>query len=234
MNRRRRNQMTLPLRMRGRGGPRPGAGRKPAGDRAGVPHRARPRHRGYEPVHATMRAVPGLDAFRDPPVFLALENAIAGASRDDFRIVHFSIQRDHLHAIVEARDRDALMSGLRGLAIRTAKAVNRALDRKGRVWGDRYHERALTTPREVRACLIYVLLNWKKSTSGAWRTDPMSSARWFDGFSVPVVRADPGEEGVVGGAGHEAQDLHVAVDERRRDAGVGHTRLECPFIAGHA
>jgi hypothetical protein len=48
---------------------------------------------------------------------------------------------------------------VRGLAIRVARAVNRALGRRGRVFADRYHARALTTPRAVRHALVYVLMN---------------------------------------------------------------------------
>ena len=84
--------------------------------------------------------------------------------------------------MVEARDTDALSSGARGLAIRIGPRDEQALGRHGRVWGDRYHTRALTTPREVRHGLVYVLMNVKKHRP-SWRgLDPCSSARWFDGF----------------------------------------------------
>ena len=72
---------------------------------------------------------------------------------------------------------------MRGLAIRIALAVNRALARSGRVWGDRYHARPLATPREVRHGLVYVLMNFRKHLPAAQSgLDPCSSAPWFDGF----------------------------------------------------
>jgi len=101
--------------------------------------------------------------------------------------------------IVEADDRTRLSRGLRGLAIRVARAVNRALGRRGPVWGDRYHARPLKTPREVRHALVYVIQNAKKHARGVHGLDPCSSARWFDGWSdepaagarecAPVARA---------------------------------------------
>ena len=103
-------------------------------------------------------------------------------SRGAFRILQFSAQRDHLHLIVEAEDRRALSRGLQGLAIRLAKAVNRSLSRHGRVWGGRYHVRALKTPREVRNALVYVLQNWRKHIPGIRGLDPCSSAVWFSGW----------------------------------------------------
>ena len=142
-------------------------------------------HRGCYPVHATLRAIPELGALRDCPVFLALAAALAAASSAAFRVIHYSVQFDHLHLIVEATDRAALLSGLRGLAIRTARAINRAGGRRGRVWVERYHARALRTPREVRAALVYVLQNWRKTVGGAENLDPCATGYWFDGWRGP-------------------------------------------------
>ena len=114
-----------------------------------------------------------------------MEDALRLASRDDCRVVHFTVQDNHLHLIVEAQGRAALSRGLQGLAIRCARAINRALGRRGRVWAERYHARALRTPREVRRGLVYVLQNWRKAVTGADRLDPQSSARWFDGWRGP-------------------------------------------------
>ncbi len=149
------------------GGRRPGAGRKP-GPRPVTPHRARPVHGRGHPVHATLRARREVGSLRTDATFLAVRAALAQASRTDFRVVHFSVQRDHVHLLVEARSREALSSGMRGLAIRVALAVNRVLVRKGRVWADRWHGRALTTPREVRAALVYVLMNVRSTGPSIW------------------------------------------------------------------
>jgi hypothetical protein len=86
----------------------------------------------------------------------------------------------------------ALSGGIRGLAIRLARAVNRALRRRGRVWADRYHARALTTPKAVRHALVYVLANFRKHLHSATGIDPCSSAPWFTGWRVPrTAGADP-------------------------------------------
>jgi putative transposase len=106
--------------------------------------------------------------------------------------VHFSVQGDHLHLLVEAQDERALSSGARGLSIRAARAINDTLARNGAVWGDRYHARALPTPRETRHAIVYVLMNFRKHRPADRRTiDPCSSAPWFDGFRTP--RASPPE-----------------------------------------
>jgi hypothetical protein len=87
-----------------------------------------------------------------------------------------------VHLLVEAEGTSHFRSGVQGMAIRIARAVNRALGRRGRVWGDRYHARMLRTPREVRRALVYVLANWRKHLPGARGLDPCSSAAWFEGW----------------------------------------------------
>jgi putative transposase len=111
-----------------------------------------------------------------------VRRALATSSRADFRIIEFSVQNDHVHLIAEAADGLTLSSGVRGLAIRLARAVNRALGRRGRVWAERYHARALTTPRAVRHALVYVLMNFRKHLRAVTGIDPCSSAAWFTGW----------------------------------------------------
>jgi len=130
----------------------------------------------------TLRACLALRCLRSPRVFPDVRRALRAASRATFRVVHFTVQSDHMHLIVEATDRETMSRGVWELAVRLARAVNRALHRRGTVWSDRYHVRALRTPREVRSALVYVLLNFRKHIHGAVGIDPFSSAPGFDGF----------------------------------------------------
>src|SRR5512142_3460353 len=158
----RRRQLGLPLGApRTWGGARKGAGRKPRG-RPSMPHATRPRIDPRYPVQVTIRATPGLPSLRSPRMFGALRRAIARASVDRFRVIHFSFEQDHGHFIVEGDEARRARGGMHGLAIRLAPAVNRALARKGQVVGDRYHARALIPPRQMRTSMVYVLLNFRK------------------------------------------------------------------------
>jgi hypothetical protein len=146
-------------------------------------------------VHVTLRAREALPSFRSARVFRFLQRSLAAAHKEAFRIVHFSVQMDHVHLVVEGDDQVALVRGVQGLAVRCAKAVNRAVRRRGSVWSSRYHSRALRTPTETRRGLVYVLLNFRKHLRAAPGIDPRSSGPWFNGWrsSGPsaVVRADP-------------------------------------------
>lgn len=121
-------------------------------------------------------------------VFGVVRAALARASTTAFRVLHFSVQADHVHLIVEADEPRALVRGLQGLAIRVAKRVNALLGRRGSVWSDRVHTRALTSPPAVRHALVYVLQNWRKHERGTTGRDPRSSGAWFDGWAgCPVA-----------------------------------------------
>ena len=167
------------------GGRRDGAGRKPTPGRRCVRHRRRTVHDGRCPAHVTLRACSDLPSLRRHDLFGAVRAAFANGSTDRFRIIQFSVQRDHVHLLLEADGHTRLRRGVQGLAIRIAKAANRTLRRHGRIWADRYHVRALTTPREVRHALVYVLQNWKKHLPGVRGLDPRSSAACSRGGACP-------------------------------------------------
>ena len=149
-----------------------------------------------------MRARAGLRTFRCQRVLFAFARAIARANQrslrpGQYRIVHFSIQGNHVHLLVEAEDRDALRSGSQGLAIRFARAFNHVFERSGNVWAERHDRRAIRSPRQLRNVLVYILQNHRKhspSKETAVSLDPCSSAIWFGGFS----RAGPELEALAG------------------------------------
>jgi len=131
-------------------------------------------------------AVRGLRAER---LVSRIVRAIGAANRarpEAFRILHFSVQDDHVHLLVEATDARALTAGTRGLGVRVTRTVNGAIGRRGRLWGERYHARELTTPRAVRNALVYVLMNHHKHGAAQATIDPCSSGAWFEGWRDEV------------------------------------------------
>ena len=138
-------------------------GRPPNGDRAGVPHLRREQLSRHHAVHVTLRTVNSVPGMRKQRAVSALEEAFKGARvRFGMRIVHYSVQGNHLHLLVEAEDRESLAKGMQGLAIRVAKAVNRVFRRGGQVWADRYHSHVLKTRREAANALRYILGNFAR------------------------------------------------------------------------
>ncbi|MGN6106084.1 MAG: transposase [Kofleriaceae bacterium] len=105
----------------------------------------------------TVRVAEAVMCLRTNEVFLAFRAAtIVTARRSDFRIVHLSIQGNHVHLIAEAEHKVALARGMQGFEISAAKHINAITGRRGAVFPDHYHARPRTSPRAVRHCLAYV------------------------------------------------------------------------------
>jgi hypothetical protein len=154
-------------------------------------HDRRAKHVARHPVLVTLRATAGVPSCRSPGLFTVIRDSIAQSTKPAFRVLHFSVQQDHLHAIVEGDSHEALTRGIRGLTIRIALAVKRVAG-IGKLWGDRCHTRDLETPREVRNAIVYVLLNFRKHLRAPEGIDPRSSGPWFDGWARPPRRpSDP-------------------------------------------
>lgn len=173
----------------GRGGPRKGAGRKRS-SRPVIHHIRRERFARTKPALVTVRVLEGVRSLREKRLIAELKQTFAAAcDRSGFRLIHYSIQNDHVHLIVEADDQRALGRGMNAVSARIARAVNRIQQRQGRVLAGRYHARLLESPRQVRNALRYVLSNFRKHARQSGRCQPQatfddaSSARHFEGWT---------------------------------------------------
>jgi REP element-mobilizing transposase RayT len=135
------------------------------------------------------------DWFRTREVYGAAYRALRKFyGREDFRICHVSVQKNHVHLIVEAANRVALSRGMRGFVTQLAREIN-AADGNGnrcgaRVFRFRYHATQITTPRQARNELAYVLNNWRKhgedwinGRQRAAKVDPYASGLTFSGWA---------------------------------------------------
>jgi REP element-mobilizing transposase RayT len=175
-------------RKRGAGRPRKAFGRSP--------HERRPDVSPHKPVHVTMRVTKAVGRLRNGVGYRAVRRAMAACmGREDFRIVHASIQRDHVHVIAEANHKRALANGLRAFMVSAGKRINRAIGRRGSVFPTRYHATRLGTPRQVRNAIAYVLNNWRHhgedragEAQGRAHVDPYSTGILFDGWRDAPAR----------------------------------------------
>jgi REP element-mobilizing transposase RayT len=178
------------------GGKRAGAGRKQVNVRKSEPHRRRPKITNNMALHVALRVAPDVRRMRRMDAYRAVRKAMVVALvRSDFRIVHVSIQGNHVHLVVEASSKEALARGMQGFQTSAARRLN-AIDtdrrgrvRRGSVFVDRYHAEIVTTPTHARHTLAYVLNNWRRHNEdcapGAdhWLVDRYSSAVSFTGWA---------------------------------------------------
>jgi REP element-mobilizing transposase RayT len=188
MSRRRPVQQELPYRTHG--GRRAGAGRPRDVARNLLPHTVRPRVTGATPVHVTLRVRPEVWSLRSKRSFRVITKALEAAREwTSARVVHYSVQGNHLHLVAEASDRKVLARRIQGLEVRIARGMNKLMRRRGAVFADRYHARPLATPLEVRRVIAYVLKNRAHHVGERAATfDAFSSAVWFDGWRSPPPR----------------------------------------------
>jgi REP element-mobilizing transposase RayT len=145
--------------------------------------------------------MPYVDRLRRSEIYHAVRGTLPRyLGLEDFRIVHLSIQHNHLHLLVEAADRDRLARRMQSFAINAARAINAADGgRRGKVFAYRYHATQIKTPRQARNTLAYVLNNWRRhredlqteQTRNAW-LDPYASGLSFRGWSGRRFAIPPG------------------------------------------
>jgi REP element-mobilizing transposase RayT len=170
----------LGFRFRPWGGKRRGDGRKREADRPRVAHRPREILKRRFPVHVTVRMRRDVCHLRQAVCFRALKRTFCAANRrDDFQLIHYSVQGNHIHFLVEAEGARELSRGMQGLNVRIAVALNRLIGRRGKVLDDRFHAVILRTPTQTARAAHYVLNNRQHHAPGrypaAWR-DPFASA----------------------------------------------------------
>jgi REP element-mobilizing transposase RayT len=191
-----------------RGGKRKGAGAKRRvftlpPDKKYERHVARPAVNSRHPQHVTFTVVDEIAPLRTRDMYAAVKRAIGISQDETFRIVHHSVQGNHIHLVVEANDKDALADGMKSFLCSFTKGVNRAMKRKGRVVADRYHVVPITNVTALRNTLRYVMNNWRhhaqstRNCAGLYegRLDPYSSAIWFAGWkerTTPEIHVPEG------------------------------------------
>jgi REP element-mobilizing transposase RayT len=119
-------------------------------------------------------------------------------ARTDFRVVHASIQANHIHLLLEAESKLALARGMKAFQISAARRLDQVdLDgsggrARGPVFPDRYHAEIVTTPTHARHTLSYVLDNWREHeedrmpATRCWMLDRYSTAPSFAGWAERV------------------------------------------------
>jgi REP element-mobilizing transposase RayT len=185
---------------------RKGGRKAPPGKRPSERHKTREAFRPSEPVHVTLRVVDDVSRLRTRAAYHAVREAMLVVHpREDCRIVHLSIQGNHVHLLAEADHRTALARGMQAFQISAAKHINAAISnagswwerrrmrtkpkrRKGQVFADRYHAEVIRSPKQARNSLAYVLNNWRRhdehrrDLARTWLIDPFSTGWSFDGW----------------------------------------------------
>ena len=160
-----------------------------------IDHRPRPKLKPDSVLHVTLKLRRGLPALRGRKPASAISRSFSKyAKGDGFRLIHFSVQNDHIHLVLEADSKPRLSAGMQKLMISIARRLNilwsKGRERTGQIFKERYHLHVLKSLAEVRNALVYAFANGAKhGVSGC--QDPFSSSAAFDGYKTAPKRMPP-------------------------------------------
>ena len=160
----------------GHGGSRVGSGR-PKNSKF-ISHVERPHIKRNMAIHVNLHLKETLTSInlRTKDFFKLFRQAVKTARGRGLRIVHYSLMHNHLHLIIEAASNEELSKGMQSFALSLSKLVNyRVSGRIKKLWQDRYWMRLLSSPREIKIALQYVLKNPQKKFSSPTVMDLYSS-----------------------------------------------------------
>ena len=150
------------------------AGRKPIHD-AGIRHTARPFLKRPASLHLTIKVRKNKAEIKNKSVLKLLKHAIQNARRQGLRVVHYSLEYDHVHLLIEAENNTILGKGMQSFGVTMAKGINRLKKLKGSVYKHRYHFRMISSVRQLKYVMNYIFTNGMKHKRSNSIQDPFNS-----------------------------------------------------------
>lgn len=137
------------------------AGRPAKHDKA-IRHIERPIFYKTRSFMITIKVKKNKAEIRNKTVLSLLKRAIMNARRQGLKVIHFTLEYDHAHFLIEADNHIILAKGMQSLGVTLAKAINKARKQSGTVYKNRYHFNRITTPRQLRNVMNYIFTNGRK------------------------------------------------------------------------
>jgi hypothetical protein len=161
------------------------AGRKAIHER-GIRHIKREEITRNMPLHLTVKL--NQAHIQNKIILKGLRHAIMRARLQGLRIIHYSLEHNHLHLYAECSDNIILGKAMKALGVSFVKKINSYFSRKGSCYKTRYHLRILRSAREVKNVLNYILKNGIKHKRTTSLIDPYNSALVLHDFHIVGIK----------------------------------------------
>lgn len=148
---------------------------RPAKNDAGIRHTKRPDLTRPSSLHLTVKIEKSKANLKNKNVLAILKKAIFNARRQGLKVIHYSLEYDHIHLIIEADNNRTLGKGMQAFGVTLAKAINRMRKVKGQVYKHRYHFRQITSSRQLKNVMTYIFNNGVKHKTSATALSPFNS-----------------------------------------------------------
>ena len=170
---------------------RKNAGRPAIRDK-GIRHTKREEITRPMPTHLTIKLITA--HIQNKFILKALRHAILRARIQGLRIVHYSLEHNHVHIYAEATDNLTLAKGMKALGVSLVKKMNNYLKHKGSCYKTRYHLRILRSATEVKNVLCYILKNGIKHKRTKFIIDPYNSALVIHDFRILGIKLNAADK----------------------------------------
>lgn len=151
-----------------------GAGR-PAKNDIGIRHVQRERIQKDTSLHLTIKVRKNKADIKSKKILKALHHAIIRARLKGITIIHYTLEYDHVHLLVEAGNNRVLHLGMQAFGISFSKAINKIKTAKGAVYKHRYHFRRILSRPQLKNTIHYILGNGIKHRRTKSFIDPYNS-----------------------------------------------------------
>lgn len=138
---------------------------RPAIHDKGIRHISRPRIKKPTPLHLTIKVRSNKADIQNKIVLKTLHRAIIRGRLKGLKVLHYTLEYNHVHLLVEASNNQVLHKGMQALGITFAKGINKFKRNKGGVYKHRYHFRQISSLRDFRNVLNYIFNNGVKHRS---------------------------------------------------------------------
>lgn len=142
------------------------AGRKAIHD-PGIRHTHRPVFKKPASLHLTIKIAKEKSNLKNKEVLSILKRAILNSRKMGLRVIHFTLEYDHIHLLIEAENNHLLGKGMQSFGVTLSKAINKLKKTSGQVYRHRYHFRKITSARQLKNVMNYIFRNGLKHGTSA-------------------------------------------------------------------
>ena len=155
---------------------------RPAIHDLGIRHIKREEIRGTRPLHLTIKLIRA--DIQNKIILKGLRYAIMRARLQGLRIIHYSLEHDHVHLYAESDSNENLGRAMKALGVTFVKRINRHFKKRGSCYKTRYHLRILRSATEVKNVLNYIFKNGIKYKRTKSLIDSYNSALVLHDFKI--------------------------------------------------
>ena len=142
-----------------------------------IRHRKRAEIKKPSSLHLTIKIAKNKAGVKNKQILKVLKRAILKGRSAGIRIIHFTLEYDHIHLLVEADCKIKLGRGMMRFGVTLAKGINHYRRDQGQVYKHRYHQRFITSRRDLKNVMNYIFHNGLKHRTATKLLNPYHSIR---------------------------------------------------------